>query len=238
MLKSLTGKSTICAKIAQFLRKDRRSTILFCFYTYHISGAHPHPSIFILATLLSQLLRQYKALSAYVYVDFVAEGLSPSLHNLRQILATLIPQVKAPRILVDGVDECIQYDNVGNPRDLNLVKHVLKDILQLISPGEDGRAPKLLIVSRDILQVTGMLSRKPTLRLDNESDAVNTAIRLFTKQRLKEIREHFDDFQALDGAIEALEDRIVQKAKGKSTLRVTSFGENMYFGPLTVADTL
>jgi hypothetical protein len=188
---------------------------LFCFYTYHVSGAHPHPSIFILSTLLSQLLRQHQTLSAYVYVDFVVEGLSPSLQNLKQILSTLVSQVKAPRILIDGIDECVQYDNFGKPRDLNLVKDVLRDILQLNVPGKDGRVPRLLVVSRDVLQVTGMLAKKPTLRLDDETDAVNKGIRLFTHERLAGIRENFDGFQALDSVVLSLEDRIVRKAKGK-----------------------
>lgn len=165
--------------------------------------------------MLSQLLRQHQTLSAYVYVDFVADGLSPSLQNLKQILSTLIPQVKAPRILIDGIDECVQYDNLGKPRDLNLVKHVLRDILQLNFQGKDGRAPRLLVVSRDVLQVTGMLAKKPTLRLDDETDAINKAIRLFTHERLTSIRSNFDDLQALDSVMISLEDRIVQKAKGK-----------------------
>ena len=165
--------------------------------------------------MLSQLLRQHQTLSAYVYLDFVAEGLSPSLQILKQILSNLIPQIKAPSILIDGIDECVQYDNWGKPRDLNLVKHVLRDILQLNFPGKDGRLPRLLVVSRDVLQVTGMLAKKPTLRLDDETDAINNAIHLFTHDRLAGIREHFDGLQALDSIMISLEDRIVRKAKGK-----------------------
>jgi hypothetical protein len=210
----MSGKSTLCAKLIQFLRKDGHSTVLFCFYTYHLSGLHTHPSAFIFATILSQILRQCQSLSAYVYIEFVAKGLSPSLQNLKEAFRAIIPRVKSPRFLIDGVDECVRYDQHGNPRDLNAVKEVLRDVLQLAAPGSTSPSPKVLLVSRDVQQISGSLTKKPTLYLDHETDAVRKAIRTFTHQRLHEIQYDFQGFQAVDTVLHRLEDEIVKKSQG------------------------
>lgn len=180
---------------------------------------HPRPSLFILTTLLSQLLRHHRSLCAYVYADFVAKAVSPSLQNLKQILFNLIPQVKAPRILVDGIDECVQYDQRGNPVDLNVVKDVVRDIIQLASVvGNNGITPKLLISSRDVLQLIGALSKKPTLSLDDEAESIRNAIRSFTHYRLSNIRPKFEDAADVGEIFKVLEEKIVQKSQGKVTL--------------------
>jgi hypothetical protein len=115
---------------------------------------------------------------------------------------------------MDGVDECVRYDEHGNPRDLNAVKEVLRDVLQLAAPVSTSLSPKVLLVSRDILQISGFLTKKPTLSLDHEADAVRKAIRTFTHQRLQEIQHNFQGFQAVDTILHRLEDEIVQKSRG------------------------
>lgn len=184
-----------------------------CFFSYRIHSRHPHPSGFILATLLSQLLRQNQGLSVYVYAEFVAKALSPSLHTLKEIFKNLLPQVKAPRILVDGFDECIKYDLQGNPMDLNVAKVVLQDVVQLKSI-VSSTPIKILLVSRDIPQFTGILSKKPCLSLDEDNASVQKAIHSFVKYRLSNIRGNFVHLDTIDKLLEDLEHRIVEKSQG------------------------
>ncbi|KAF1849355.1 uncharacterized protein K460DRAFT_404584 [Cucurbitaria berberidis CBS 394.84] len=212
-----SGKSTICARIAQSLRTystHRRYTLLYCFYGYRISTFHPDPVIFILATLASQILRQNIKLSAYIYEEFVAEARSPSIRELQQILSDLMPQLKMPRILIDGIDECVHYDCNGRPRDLNPVKGVLQAILQLEHPVNGMPPPKILLVSRDVSQVTVKLSKKPTVSLDDENDAITIAIRYFTKQRFREIQDRFESFPDVDNILNKTEDMIISRSQG------------------------
>jgi hypothetical protein len=209
---TISGKSTLCAKLTQFLRRDGHSTVLFCFYTYHLGGSHTHPSAFIFATLLSQMLRQYHSLSSYLYVEYVIKGLSPSFENLKNAFQAMIPRVKAPRILIDGIDECVRHDPHGNPQDLHVMKDIIRDISYLLTPVNPH--PKILLVSRDVLQLSGPLTKKPTLDLNDESDAVRTAIRVFTHQRLQDIRSNFQGFQAIDTVLGQLENEIVKKSQG------------------------
>ncbi|KAF2129964.1 hypothetical protein P153DRAFT_356631 [Dothidotthia symphoricarpi CBS 119687] len=209
-----SGKSMLCAKIAQFLLSDGQSTVLFCFYSYRISCVHPDPTIFILATLIAQILRRNTDLSVYVHEEFVAEARPASISNLKEIIMNLIPQLKMPRILIDGIDECVRYDTHGNPSDLTLVRDVLQDVLQLETLAGGNLPLKLLIVSRDIKQIVGKLSKKPTISLDDEVDAMTSAIRRFTNQRLQEIRERFEEFQEIDSILLEVEEKIVLKAQG------------------------
>jgi hypothetical protein len=212
------GKSTLCAKIIQFLRADKQSTLLYCFYSYRLGGAPHHPSAIVFATLISQILRQKRNLSAYVYEDFVAEGRSPSVQTLKEVLNNLIPQTKLPRIIVDGIDECIRYDASGSPKDLSVIRDVLQDILQLESLSKTSLVLKLLISSRDIFQVCDKLSRKPTVALENELDHIRSAIRVFTHHRLADVRTRFDGFSNVDETFISLENKIVAKSQGKFPL--------------------
>jgi len=211
------GKSTIVARIAQSLRSytvHRRRTLLCCFYGYSISSIHSEPVMFILATLVSQILRQNIKLCTYVYEEFVAAARSPSTRELQKILSDLIPQLESPRILIDGIDECIHYGNDGSPRDLAPVKDVLQAILQLEHYGSGISSPKILLASRDIFQITEKLSKKPVLSLDDESEIMTNAIRCFAKQGFREIQERFESLPNAQSILSQVESRIVSRSQG------------------------
>lgn len=203
--------------MVQFLRAPRQSTVLFCFYSYTISTIYPDPVVFILATLISQTLRQRADLATYVYEEFVAESRSLSVQNLQELLSNLLPQLVMPRILIDGIDECIRYDMHGKPSDLTPVKDVLVSILQLESPTQGCAPTKILIVSRDILELVGKLSKRPTVALDEESDALTADITRFATKSLKAIREKFDELVGVDNILEEVKKNVVSKSQGMST---------------------
>jgi hypothetical protein len=216
MLNVNTGKSTLCAKIIQFLRLSRQSTILFCFYSYIISGVYSDPVVFILATLVSQIIRQHIDLAAYVYDEFVAEARPLSVRHLQELMFNLLPQLNLPRILIDGIDECIRYDAYGKPCDLTPVKEVLAAILQFEKPAHGSTPPKILLISRDILQVVAQLAKKPTVALDRESGALTADIRRFTNQRLCHIRERFEGLVGLEDILHEVGNSIVSRSQGSS----------------------
>ncbi|KAH8698037.1 hypothetical protein GQ44DRAFT_832316 [Phaeosphaeriaceae sp. PMI808] len=209
-----SGKSTLCAKITQFLRAPKQCIVLFCFYSYTISSVYPDPVVFMLATLVSQILRQNTNLATYVYEEFVAEARSVSVRDLQELISNLIPQLEMPRILIDGIDECIRYDANGKPYDLTPVKDVLTAILQLESPQQSSVSPKILVVSRDVLQMVGKLAKKPTVALDQEKEALTADILHFTKQRLNEIRDKFESLVGIDDILHGVESNIVEKSQG------------------------
>jgi hypothetical protein len=210
------GKSTLCAKIVHFLRASRQSTVLFCFYSYIVSSTYPDPVVFILATLVSQILRQRTDLATYVYEEFVAESRPLSIRNLQELLSDILPQLVMPRILIDGIDECIRYDVHGKPSDLTPVKDVLASILQLESPTQARAPTKILVVSRDILEVVGKLSKRPTVALDQESDALTADITRFATKRLETIRERFESLHGVDDILQEVKKNVVSRSRGMS----------------------
>ncbi|RYO63735.1 hypothetical protein AA0116_g4050 [Alternaria tenuissima] len=209
-----SGKSTLCAKIVQFLRAPRQSTVLFCFYSYIVSSTYPDPVVFILATLVSQILRQRFDLATYVYEEFVAESRPLSIRSLQELLSNLLPQLAMPRILVDGIDECIRYDKDGKPCDLTPVKDVLVSILQLENPMQAWAPTKILIVSRDILELVGKLSKRPTLALDQESDALTADITRYATKCLETIRDRFADLVGVDNVLNDVKRNVVLRSQG------------------------
>jgi hypothetical protein len=210
------GKSTLCAKIVQFLRAPRQSTILFCFYSYIVSSTYPDPVVFILATLVSQILRQRPDLATYVYEEFVAESRPLSIRSLQELLSNLLPQLVMPRILIDGIDECIRYDIHGKPCDLTSVKDVLISILQLENPMQACAPTKILIVSRDILELVGKLSKRPTVALDQESDALTADITRYATKCLETIRDRFANPAGVDNVLDDVKRNVVVKSQGMS----------------------
>ncbi|CAN9342142.1 unnamed protein product [Alternaria alternata] len=209
-----SGKSTLCAKMVQFLRTARQSTVLFCFYSYIVSSTYPDPVVFILATLVAQILRQRTDLATYVYEDFVAESRPLSIRSLQELLSNLLPQLAMPRILIDGIDECIRYDMQGKPSDLSPVKEVLASILQLESPTQASTPTKILVVSRDILEVVGKLSKRPTVALDKESDALTADITRYAAKSLETIRERFENLSGVDDILQDVRKNVVSRSQG------------------------
>ncbi|CAN9203513.1 unnamed protein product [Alternaria alternata] len=209
-----SGKSTLCAKILQFLRAPRQSTVLFCFYSYIVSSTYPDPVVFILATLVSQVLRQRSDLATYMYEEFVAESRPLSIRSLQELLSNLLPQLVMPRILIDGIDECIRYDIHGKPCDLTPVKEVLASILQLENPMQACAPTKILIVSRDILELVGKLSKRPTVALDQESDALTADITRYATKCLETIRDRFSNLVGVDNVLNDVKRNVVSKSQG------------------------
>ncbi|CAN9263627.1 unnamed protein product [Alternaria alternata] len=209
-----SGKSTLCAKILQFLRAPRQSTVLFCFYSYIVSSTYPDPVVFILATLVSQVLRQRSDLATYVYEEFVAESRPLSIRSLQELLSNLLPQLVMPRILIDGIDECIRYDIHGKPCDLTPVKEVLVSILQLENPMQACAPTKILIVSRDVLELVGKLSKRPTVALDQESDALTADITRYATKCLETLRDRFSNLVGVDNVLKDVKRNVVLKSQG------------------------
>jgi hypothetical protein len=176
---------------------------------------YPEPVVFILATLVSQILRQHIDLAAYVYDEYVAEARPLSVRNLQELMVRLLPQLKLPRIVIDGIDECVRYDANGKPFDLTPVKEVLTAILRFEKPTLEGSLPpKILLVSRNTLQMLAQLLKKPTVALDQESGALTADIRRFTNQSLRLIKERFEGLPGVETILYEVENIIVTRSQG------------------------
>lgn len=188
--------------------------MLSCLYSYTISNVYPEPVVFILATLISQILRQNLDLVDYVCDDFVNEGSPLSVHNLEELICKLLPQLHMPRLVIDGIDECIRYDFKGSPSDLTPLKDVIATTMRIEKSSLGSSPPKILLVSRNISQIIGQLSKRPTVSLDQESSAVTSDIERFTRQRLSGLRGRFVGASNIDDVLLEAGNTIVSRSQG------------------------
>ncbi|KAF2493309.1 hypothetical protein BU16DRAFT_563472 [Lophium mytilinum] len=196
-----SGKSVLCSKLIQFLRQDGQSSVLFYFCSY--ANATSKQSTRILKSFAIQVLRRHQNLSSYVYDEYVLTGQTPSTQALTSLLPNLLASIQGPRMIIDGLDECQDSEQ----------KDVLKNILAFSSNVTYESCP-ILIVSRDVRHINAVLSRKPSLSLNDEATAVDAAIGSFAKQRLLEMQTKFRELNIDTSTMEDFEKRLVDKSKG------------------------
>jgi hypothetical protein len=196
-----SGKSVLCSQLIQFLRQDGQSNVLFYFCSY--VSASSNQSTRILKSFAIQILRRHQNLSSYVYDEFILKGQTPSLQTLKQLLPNLLSSVQGPRMVVDGLDECQDLEQ----------KTVLRDLLAFSSNLVYGTCP-ILVVSRDVRHIDAILSKKPSLSLNDEEKAVSAAIGSFAQQRLSEMQSRFQELDIDKPAMEEVERQIVLKSEG------------------------
>lgn len=121
--------------------------------------------------------------------------------QVRQLLPQFVSLCKSVRIVIDGLDECVE----------EVQRQLLLDILPL---GRSELSCKVLISSREGGYLGKTMKRKSTVELREQAKDLNKDIASFVKHRLEELRESFGD-----PSINDIEQRIVEKAQGESPLQ-------------------
>jgi hypothetical protein len=122
----------------------------------------------------------------------------PSKKALLVLLPELLQGLGSTRLVIDGVDE---WDAVEQ-------KELLRDLMQLLSTDPSSYICKLLIASRDTLDVSRNIRKKKksvvamSLSEREESLAISQSIGDFVDKRLNELPDHFDTLDP-DGSIMA-----------------------------------
>jgi hypothetical protein len=119
-------------------------------------------------------------------------------------------------MVVDGLDECQDLEQ----------KTVLRDLLAFSSNVVYGTCP-ILVVSRDVRHIDAILSKKPSLSLNDEEKAVSAAIGSFAQQRLSEMQSRFQELDIDKPAMEEVERQIVLKSEGTVPSASLRFAKGM-----------
>ena len=101
--------------------------------------------------------------------------------------------------MVDGLDEC----------DPSEQDEIIEDLLRIKGPVSE--ACKILLSSRKLPSISKLLQAKPTLRLDDHAESVNSTISSFVHKRLGSLRQNFDS-----DIVDELESQVIAKANGRS----------------------
>lgn len=173
------------------------SVVIFYFCSHHQNSQSQANAI--LRNFATQLLAANTELAPYILDNFANQARGPTKKHLGSILEKLITSLSSVRIVVDGLDECPPSEQEGIIEDLMRIK------------GPTPGACKMLLSSRKIPAICKLFRAKPTLRLDDHAESVNSTISSFVHQRLGSLRQDFDS-----DIIDELESQIITKANGTS----------------------
>ena len=171
------------------------------YYFYPHRQASSTQSSEVLRSLATQLLAKTTSLAPYVLDTFASHGQKPTKKHLGTILEKMITSLPSLRIVIDGLDECLQDDQ----------DEIMQDLLRI--KGSTPGACKLLLSSRKHRIISKWLHLKPTIRLDNNTAHINSTISSFIHPRLQTIRDRFDP-----AIVDHLENLLLEKANGCSFL--------------------
>ena len=199
VLKILTdinaGKSVICSKLVEHIQDNTDMTVIYYFYPHH--QASKTQSSDVLRSLVTQLLAGTTSLAPYVLETFASNGQKPTKRNLGTILEKMITSLPSLRIVVDGFDECLQDDQ----------DEIMQDLLRI--KGSTLGACKLLLSSRKHRSISRWLHLKPIIRLDDNTENINSTISSFIHPRLQTLRDRFSP-----AIVDRLGNLLLEKANG------------------------
>ena len=192
----MKGKSVICSQIIQHIQEETDLAIVY--YFCNSNQLTQGQSNEILKTFATQLLAANTDIASYVIETFANHSLRPTTKHLRAIIEKMISVLPAVRVVVDGLDECSEEDQ----------QEVLENVLKL--EGRNLGDCKILISSRKLPSLMKVLQNRPTLRLEDNAEHVNSAITAVVSSRLAILRHNFRE-----ALIDELEQRILSKADGR-----------------------
>ena len=203
------GKSVICSKLIEHVQ-DHPDIAIIYYFCNHQQASQTQASE-VLRSFATQLLAQNTTLAPYILEEFANNGQKPTKRNLGKILERLIATLGPLRIVVDGIDECRQDDQ----------DEIIEDLLRIKGPVVGSC--KLLLSSRKHPSISRWLHSKPTVRLDDNTDHVNSTISSFIRPRLQSLRDRFSPV-----VVDGLENLLVAKANGYYSLPIQLFLLNRF----------
>ncbi len=193
----IIGKSVLCSHIIHSLKSEPKLTTIYYFCNSQTDGRDVCNRL--MRTLALQLLRAHIDLAPHISDNYTQRGYNPSMQQLRKLLPELLATTQMTRIVIDGLDECQGHDQ----------RTALQELISLCSPSLS--CCKILFSSREGVQISKVLSRKPSISLRDERSGVDPDIRLFVHQHLADLRERFHG-----EIIDNIEEIVVNKADGKA----------------------
>lgn len=158
----------------------------------------------LLKTLVAQLVYSNHNRAAYIYSEFIRKGVSLSEQRLKSVLNVMLSATAYVRVVIDGIDELPDEEQ----------EKVLNFTLKFRNPQFADSCCKVLLSSRDTALISGRIGRSPAVHLNNETAAVQKAIKGFVHHELSIIRLGFDNIHG-HAPLEDIERELIEKADGE-----------------------
>lgn len=165
----------------------------------------------LLRSLACQIIQKRADLAVYVYDSYFVSHPKPDTEAMMELLPILLQEIGSTRIVIDGVDEW----NAHHQREL------LKHLKKLICTDASHYICKILVSSRETLDVSRNLSRKnktmafSRLSDPHESAAISHSISCFVEVRLKDLPSHVSDLDPGGLILARIKQKLLEKSNGK-----------------------
>jgi hypothetical protein len=201
------GKSVICSNLVQHA-KANDANVFFYFCSYLSDSAES--SCRILRSLAAQIIQKHSDLAVYVYDIYFESHPTPSRKALLSLLPELLRGLGSVRFVVDGIDEW----------DACQQKELLKDLMQMLSTDPSIYICKILLASRDTLEISRSLRKKSkttvsiSLSDSNEGLAIDRSIKDFIDDKLSDLPDHFSELDPDAAVLQQVKRVLVDKSNG------------------------
>ncbi|EUC41875.1 hypothetical protein COCMIDRAFT_57997, partial [Bipolaris oryzae ATCC 44560] len=174
------------------------------------AGIHSDGPNRLLRSIISQVLQKHQDLAIYVHDVYFTSHPMPTKKALLSLLPELLQGLGSVRLVIDGVDEWSSRDQ----------KELLKDLAELVSPVHSTHNCKIMIASRETMEISRSLRKKEksvtkvSLSNANESFAVTRAIANFIDSKLSDLPDHFDELDPDASILAHVKETLRKKSHG------------------------
>ncbi|KAF2728956.1 ankyrin [Polyplosphaeria fusca] len=183
------GKSIICSSVVQHAA-NTGANVLYYFCSY--LGYTTKDSSRLLRSLAAQIVQKHHDLGIHVFDNYCQSYSVPTQKALLGMLPELLQGLGSVRIVVDGIDEWT----------VAAQKEALRHLTQLVSTDSSSCICKILVVSRDTLEISRILRKKgsraaraTSVSLSDEEEiiGINNSIASLIDNKLSNLPDHFSD---------------------------------------------
>jgi hypothetical protein len=199
----------ICSSLVQQHTETQAITVLYYFCSF--LGTSTDGFSRLLRSLICQIIQKHQDLAIYVHDVYFKSHPVPTKKALLSLLSELLRGLGSVRVIIDGVDE-------WDPRDQ---KELLKDVAQMMCTEKNSHICKILISSRDTLDLSRVLRKRGNaaamISLSNtvEDLAVSRSIGQYVDKKLSDLPEHFTDLDPDASIVAQVKRTLLEKSHGE-----------------------
>ncbi|KAF2678067.1 hypothetical protein K458DRAFT_377432 [Lentithecium fluviatile CBS 122367] len=201
------GKSVLCSNLVQ--HAEAKGTNIFVYFCSYL-GNSTESSSRILRSLCAQMIQKHQDLAPYIYHKYSQSHPVPSRKALLGLLSELLQSLGSVRFVIDGIDEWDEREQ----------KEALQDLTQMLSTDPSSSICKILLASRDTLEISRGLRKKNkatvsiSLNGGDEGTAIDCSIEHFIENKLSDLPGHFDKLDPDGSVIAQVKRTLLKKSNG------------------------
>ncbi|CAN9372932.1 unnamed protein product [Alternaria alternata] len=201
------GKSIISSALVQHAETNGFHVF---YYFCNSSASHSDGSGRLLRAITSQVIQKHQDLAIYVHDVYFKSHPIPTEKTMLILLSELFRGLGSVRLIVDGLDE-------WDPR---YQKGLLKDLSQMISTDQNSHVCKIMVASRDTMDILRSFRKKDKLAMTvslsdgDEALAINRSIANFVEDKLSDLPDHFDELDPDTSIVTHVKKTLLEKSHG------------------------